>query len=556
MDTSPSALIQLNERLRTDASGMMNLWSECGRMCLTRKISSLITATSRSTTTDNYAPDTRLLNSVAVEANEVLAAGCMAWIMPSETPWFVWKPAPQQAGNDALEQWLQSCTEIALATLFGSNFYSRAHEALQDRSTFGTASLWCEAGKTAPLNFRTWDVGTYVIQENEEGNVDVVFREREFTASQASERFSNLPPVIQNDLAANRLNSKHRFLHCLFPREAKHGGVGPKAMPIASLYIHIASKQMVEESGFEELPAFVTRYLKWSEASAYGVSPAMRALAEIRGVNYLEMLLATLAEVTVNPRIIMPQGVQGVPDLRAGGITYGGLSREQSPYEWAAAGRFDIGVTLIERKEKAINEAFHRSLFEMFNQRNGQLNIPHVQALEAEKLARFSPAFTALTTDLINPILERVFMVLYRSGRFPKAPREAFVQNAAGQPMMLFPRSVQTNRMALAMQKAKQQGLSDLIGLFTPLIQTGSKALDNLDDDRAFRDIARGSGIPSDYLKDEDTVTQLRQARAQAEQAQQQQQAMMEAAKNPEIVKQVAGAAQAQAQQQPQEDAS
>ncbi|MFK5284110.1 hypothetical protein ACI3PL_31475, partial [Lacticaseibacillus paracasei] len=60
----------------------------------------------------------------------------------------------------------------------------------------------------------------------------------------------------------------------------------------------------------------------------------MRALAEIRGVNYLEMLMATLAEVSVNPRMIMPQGFQGVPDLRAGGITFGGMTRDTFPQEW------------------------------------------------------------------------------------------------------------------------------------------------------------------------------------------------------------------------------
>ena len=66
-------------------------------------------------------------------------------------------------------------------------------------------------------------------------------------------------------------------------------------MPIASIILHKDSKLVVSNSGFEELPAIVTRHLRWSEASAYGASPAMKALAEIRGVNYLELLMSTLA---------------------------------------------------------------------------------------------------------------------------------------------------------------------------------------------------------------------------------------------------------------------
>ncbi len=544
MDTTPQALIDLNQRYRNDVSPMLGIWEECGRMCLTRKVSALNVAVSRSTTYDQYTPDTRLLNSVAVEANEVLAAGCMSWIMPSDTPWFMWKPSHGQEGNDAVEEWLQHCTFTALEAMSASNFYSRAHEVLQDRSTFGTACLWAEAGKRNALNFKAWDVGTFVIAENDEGEVDTVFREIEYTARQASEMFDVLPPTLTAHLAREP-NTKHRFLRAIFPRDRKDQGQdgGPKAMPFASVVIHLESRMVVSEGGFQEMPAFVTRYLKWSESSAYGVSPAMRALAEIRGVNYLEMLMSTLAEVTVNPRIILPQGLQGVPDLRAGGITIGGLSRDSFPQEWMTGGNFDIGLKLIERKEKAINDAFHRDLFEMFAQRNGQMNIPHVQALEAEKLARFSPAFSLLTTEFINPVLERVFMILFRTGRLPAPPKEALVPNALGQPMLLYPRVAQTSRMALAMNSLKQSAFSTMMTLFQPLQAAGMPVLDNLDTDRAYRDIARGIGLPPDYLVDADTVKQLRQSRAQAQQAQQQQEMMQQAVKNPEVVKQVAAAA-------------
>ncbi|MEN3940687.1 portal protein [Prosthecobacter sp. SYSU 5D2] len=545
MDTTPQGLISLNERYRADASGFQNLWRECGKMCLTRKLTGLLNSTSQSTTHDTgYQPETRLLNSVAVEANNVLAAGCMTWIMPSEGRWFVWKPAPEQEGNDALENWLQSCTEIALTMLFSSNFYTRAHEVLLDRSTFGTASLWAETGIRNPLNFRAWDVGTFVIGENAEGYVDTVFREIERTASQAVEEFPQVPPAVTNAMAANRPNEKFRFLHVIYPRPVKDQSPdgGPMGMPWASVWVHIDSKLKVKESGYEELPSFTTRYLRWSEASAYGVSPAMQALAEIRGVNYLEMLMATLAEVTVNPRLILPQGYQGVPDLRAGGITMGGLDQSSFPKEWMTGGRFDIGVNLIERKEKAINEAFHRTLFEIFSNNIKDINIPHVRALEAEKLARFSPAFTSLTTEFINPILERVFMLLYRSGRLPRPPREAFVMNSLGQPTLLFPRAVQNNRMSLAMQQAKMSGTARIFELFSMVAQaeqTGSATFDHFDSVRAFRDLTRGEGLPADYLRSEESVQAIQEARAQAAQAAEQKEMMMESMKSKPLVEEV-----------------
>ena len=54
------------------------------------------------------------------------------------------------------------------------------------------------------------------------------------------------------------------------------------------------------------------------------------------------------------------------------------------------------------RKEDAVRQAFHAKLFDLFSTRKGDLNIPHVQALQAEQLGRIGPAFTSLTTGFIN----------------------------------------------------------------------------------------------------------------------------------------------------------
>ena len=545
MDITPDALFKLNEQLRTDASGMQRLWTECGRMCLTRKVSSLLTAISGSTTQDaNISPDTRLLNTIAVEANEGLASGLMSWVMPYEGRWFSWKPAPEQDGNEALEEWLAACTEVALTALATSNFYPAAHEALLDRGTFGTATLWAQEGKRNPLMFRCWDAGTFVIGEDEEGYVDTAFREFELTAKQAQERFGdNLPPQVANKLATKPME-KDRYLHAIVPRaeSQRSPNGGPQSMPIASIILHKDSKLVVSNSGFEELPAIVTRHLRWSEASAYGASPAMKALAEIRGVNYLELLMSTLAETQVNPRMILPQGYEGTPDLRAGGITMGGLTRDMFPVEWMTQGNLNFGLALIERKEDAVRQAFHAKLFDLFSTRKGDLNIPHVQALQAEQLGRIGPAFTSLTTGFINPILERVFMILYRAGKLPPPPREAFVANAVGQPILLFPRVVQTNRMSQEIQAAKRSRFMEMFQVAASMAQAGRpEVFDNIDGDKATRDIATDSGL-RDLLVPLDERERIRQQRAAVQQAQQQREMLMEAAKSPEIVKQVTGA--------------
>ena len=95
-----------------------------------------------------------------------------------------------------------------------------------------------------------------------------------------------------------------------------------------------------------------------------------------------------------------------------------------------------------------------------------------------------------LTTGFINPILERVFMILYRAGKLPPPPREAFVANAVGQPLLLFPRVVQTNRMSQEIQAAKRSRFMEMFQVAASMAQAGRpEVFDNIDGDKATRDI-------------------------------------------------------------------
>lgn len=535
----------MNEQMRSDSSGMVGLWHECGSMCLTRKVSALASRNANTSSDVSLSPDQRLLNATATLANQTLASNCVSWITPSEQNWFSWKPVPMLKDVPAVEDWLGECTEIALSYFLSSNFYNRVHEAFADWSTFGTSLLWLTEGKRHPLNFRTFDSGSYTIAEDAESYVHRIFREFDFTAEKAEELFGydSLPEVVKTQIQNNKLGEQSRYLHSLYPRPDKERNQagGPFGMPWASKYIHVESKTVVSEGGFEELPGVAGRYFKWSDRSPYGCSPAMLALAEIRGVNYLELLMTTLGEVTVNPRVLIPEGMESIPDLRAGGITIAPMMGDQGPKEWMTAGRFDVGLKMIERKEALIGEIFHRSLFEQFNLIERQITAQEVRAREAEKLARFSPAFTSVTSEQINPALERTFMLLFRAGLFPPAPPEAYVRSPSGESIILFPRVVHTSRMAVALQNLKKSAFADMLDLFTPIAQIQPDVFDNLDTDAAFRDLGRNGGFPVSYLRPVDSVESIREARAKAQQAMEEKEMLMEASRNPKLVEAAIG---------------
>jgi hypothetical protein len=182
-------------------------------------------------------------------------------------------------------------------------------------------------------------------------------------------------------------------------------------------------------------------------------------------------------------------------------------------------------------------------LFEQFASLERQVTATEVRARQAEQLARISPAFTLLTTDLINPLLERVFMILFLGGRFAQPPQEAFVQDAAGQWRLLYPQTIQISRMSQAIEAQKEHAFASTLETFFPLIQAQPELLDDWDLSTAQRDIGRGKGVPSKYFRTLEDKAMMQQARAQAQQMAQQQEAITEAAvKNPELAMQAAGA--------------
>jgi hypothetical protein len=72
-----------------------------------------------------------------------------------------------------------------------------------------------------------------------------------------------------------------RYLHAIYPRadaDRDKSKMDGQNMPIASVYLECDSCHICRESGYEEQPFMVSRYLEWGSGmgSLYGWSPASR----------------------------------------------------------------------------------------------------------------------------------------------------------------------------------------------------------------------------------------------------------------------------------------
>lgn len=524
---------KLAERLRDRNSALKGarqpwetLWNEIAKYVMPRRVPGMNT----SIQTPGVSNEALLFDTTAVRANMTLANGQLAWMSPLEAAWFAMEPIPGQP--DEAKLWLSKATERTREELAISNFYTAVHEFYLDRGAFGTGCLYVEPGLRNTINAQVWPVGSFSIDEDENGIVDTVFREFKLTPRQAAQKLgeANISPKMQKALAdgGGKAHERFDFLHAIYPRtdaERDKAKIDPPNMPIASVYLEIDGTHICRVSGYEEMPVMVSRYLEWGSGMGglYGWSPSFAALPEARQLNFLQKMGDALAEKMAFPPILAPDELEGEIDPNAMGVTY--FSKDLGsalPKEWMTAGRYDILVDRVEQRQKAINDAFHVDLFSMFAQIEKQMTAREVAERSQEKLIQFSPTFARLTGELFNPLLERVFGILLRSGRLGEVPPSMVVPLDDERGYVPAPRIQYSSRIALALRALPSIGYSRTLERLAGLAQLFPDALDNFNFDKAERETALADGVPADFLRDENEVRELRDARAAAAQQAQQ----------------------------------
>lgn len=525
-------LSRRSARLGADRSSWDVLWQDIANYVMPRKAEII-----QKQGSPNVSKQSRLFDGTAIRSNQILANGQLAWMTPMESRWFSYDPPPHIKGNDKAETWYRQCTEIAILELARSNFYTEIHELYLDRGAFGTAAMHLEEGRKSPLNFSCITCGTYSIAENDEGYVDTVYRSIHMTIRNVVAKFGleNCSPEVKKaytDAKQKNLDREIKITHAVYPRadqDITPGRRDGKNKEIASVYFEEATNHVLRESGYDAMPTFVTRYLKWGR-SAYGWSPSWIALPEARQLNFLERQMDALAELQAFPRMLIPDTMEGTVDFRANGATYYDATNPSAiPKEWATGGEYDVGEARANQKRKAIEDAFHVDLFQMFAQIQKQMTATEVSERAAEKLIQFSPTFARMTTELFGPILNRVFSLLITQGYFPPPPDDVFVQDHKGISLAM-PQISYSSRIALAIKALENVSFTRLMSTFLPLTQVSPDIMDNFDLDQISRDYARNEGIPSRWMKDVDVVAQMRQQRAEAAAQQQQMEQAQQAA--------------------------
>ncbi len=482
---------------------------------------------------DSDTPDAesmhRLVDTTAVEACQKLASGHMSYITPSHELWFKWSSPDPEAGDEA-ESWYNRCSEIANRELALSNFYTELHECFLDRVGLGTGSLFCSTTRSGHLLFRHIPCGQFVCAENDEGSVDTYMREYTCTPHQAAEQFGEKALGERARALLHNPRQQHesclRMLHVVRPRKKRlRNRPDARNMRFESIYYCLDDQRIMEERGYHEMPYMVTRFLRWGDGP-YGLAPARLVYPDIRQAQFLNRILDMLGELAAFPRILELANQVGEVDLRAGGRTL--INPESAslgfPREWATQGRYDVGLGRLEQKRESINRAFFIPMLDLWSERKAQMSATEVYARENERVMLFSPSFTLFTSDF-RPLMERIFALLFRLGRFPQPPSTVLSRDALGEEVVEVPHVVYRGRIAQVMRRIQSEGIERTLRRLQELAGVDASVADHVDLDRTFRLSARLDGVPEEILRPQTVVKRLRRQREQQLNAVMQQQA-------------------------------
>lgn len=458
-------------------------------------------------------------NSVACSACTMLASGHVSYITPVNQRWFSYK-APGVRPKEAARRWYAQCTEAVEDAIAASNFYTAVHEVYIDRCLYGTGCLLCESEDDGGLLFKHVPTGTYSIAEDAHGRVNTLCRTFKLSAQQAADEFGeeNLGEKLKECLAdaARRYDVCHEFIHLVRPRKkGRPESLKATDRPFESVYVCKEDRKVVDEGGYYEFPYLVTRFIRWGDGP-YGLAPGVMAEPDIYRCQFLDEVLDTLGEVAAFPRILKLAEQVGEVDMRAGGETI--IQREAAqlnfPREWATQGRYDIGMDRLQSKEERIERAFFADMLRVISGVERAMTATEVAAREGEKVLSFYPSYTLMVSDL-RPLMERIFAVQYRAGRFPAPPQDVVKGNRVGVPGVAY-----RNRISASLEKLQGDALNQSIGLLGGLAQVPqwSGAADVIDPREAARHLYRSAGGPEDVLRSEDDLREMDEQRLAQEQ--------------------------------------
>jgi hypothetical protein len=463
----------------------------------------------------------QVFDSSPIQAVELLAASLHGMLTNPSTPWFTLRFKDEEIDNeDEAKLWLEASTDAMYTAFNRSNFQQEIFELYHDLITFGTAAMFIEEDDDDIIKFSTRHINEVFIAENDKGRIDTIYRRFKISARAAMQKFGE---AVSSDVQSAFKKDPYKeveILHAVYPRsDFNPNKKDKKNMPFESVYIEFKNGNELSVSGFREFPFVVPRYLKASN-EIYGRSPAMTALPDVKMLNEMCKTTIKAAQKQVDPPLLVPDDgfllpVRTVP----GGLNFyrSGTRDRIEPLNIGANN--PLGLNMEQQRRDSIRAVFYVN--QLMMQDGPQMTATEVIQRNEEKMRLLGPVLGRLQSELLKPLIDRVFAILLRNNMLPAAPE------------FLSGRDIEieyVSPLAKAQKSTELQSIMRAVEILGSLANV-APVFDYVNFDNLVKHLADIVGVPQKILKTQSQVNAERQQAAQQQEQMQQMQQLQQVAK-------------------------
>ncbi len=415
-------------------------------------------------------------------------------------------------------------------------------EYMLDQGSYAISGIYVEENDqdfSVPVRYRAWEIKNMCIDEGPDGIVDTIFYEKEMTLRNAVKIYGldNLSAASRRRYEQGDVESKIKVLHAIEPRiERNPYKYGSKDMPIASLHVELGCDKILKESGFEEMPVFVGRFMK-VPGEKYGRSPAMIAMADILEINAVREAISIATEKQLDPPMaVFDDGSLGggTIDTSAGAInvfSVSGRLNTGKPIEpLYTVGELQSSYAYIDTLTEKINNHFYLDRLLDFNNES-RMTFGEAQLRDALRGQSLGTFYARQEAEVLTPVINRTFNILLKRGRLgvirgskeemdliAQGIRPVYIPDAIVERILTGKDVYELTFLSPAkrtMQSEELRGIMDTANFAVGVAPANPEILDNIDFDKLISRVAKLSGAPLELVKSAVTVQNIRKARSE-----------------------------------------
>lgn len=497
---------------------------------------------------DGTRQDGAIINTSPRYAVRTLPSGMQSGITSPMRPWFkLGLPDRDMEDHQEYRIWLDLVAQRMRQTLQRSNIYDRLKSNYGILGSYGTSCLWVDEDVEDVV--RGYDIlmGSFRLYTDDTGRVVGLHRDVKMTTLHIIKKFKaggKVPVRVQEAFDRGDYNQYFHVLHIVEPNpDYNPNSFLPHKKKYMSIWMDMeraGEESILKLSGYTDIPFFAPRWDVEGE-NVYGTGCGELAIGDAKQLQLLEKRKLQGVDKNVRPPMLADASLRNHrTSTLPGDTTYvNNLINGNPGYRPA----YQINPNLnelrveIEAVENRIDEAYYKNLFLIITDMADQPNITATQinAMREEKLLMLGPVLERLNDELLDPLIDRVFSVMFKRGLIPPPPQEL-----EGVPLRV-------EYVSVLAQAQKAMGLGNIerfIGFTGQTAQlqgaTGEypEVLDKVNFDEVLEAYADNTAVPPQFMFDQATTQLKREGRAQAAQ---QQNAVQQAATAASVAKDLAG---------------